>query len=310
MDVQQLSEEAGEHEGAVAPSAPAASGPARPGAAVSSGAVTTVGGGTRGRRQRAIGRLRGEIPSGLRVLLVGLGVITPFVLWVVAAELTDRETLVPTPAATWVAATELWSEGLLWPDFLASFERVAIGYGISIVLGVLVGVLIGSFRSVEAFAEPQIGFLRYIPATALLPVFLFWLGIDEAPKITLIVVGTVFYNTLMSADVARAVPRDMIQAAYTLGAGRLTVLRRVILPHSFPGLIDVARINLAAAWLMLVVAELLAAQEGMAFRIVRAQRFRQIDRMFALLILFGIIGVLSDLFLRWLRNRTSPWARS
>lgn len=265
---------------------------------------------TRGRRQRAIGRLRGEIPPGLRVALVVVGVATPFVLWVLAAELTDKETLVPTPAATWTAGTQLWEEGLLWPDFLASFERVAIGYSISAVLGVLVGVLIGSFRSAEAFAEPQIGFLRYIPATALLPVFLFWLGIDEAPKITLIVVGTIFYNVLMSADVARAVPRDMIQAAYTLGAGRLTVLRRVVLPHSFPGLIDVARINLAAAWLMLVVAELLAAQEGLAFRIVRAQRFRQVDRMFALLIIFGIIGVLSDLFLRWLRNRTSPWARS
>ena len=121
-----------------------------------------------------------------------------------------------------------------------------IGYGISVAIGVVVGIAIGTFRSVEAFFEAQIGFLRYIPASALTPLFLLWLGIDESPKISLIVVGTVFFNILMVADVARAVPRELVNAAYTLGAGRLTVLRRVILPHSLPGIIDVARINLAA----------------------------------------------------------------
>jgi NitT/TauT family transport system permease protein len=141
-------------------------------------------------------------------------------------------------------------------------------------------------------------------------VFLLWLGIGESPKIWLIVIGTVFFNILMMADVARSVPHELVDAAYTLGAGRLTVLRRVILRHSLPGIIDAARVNLAAAWLMLVVAELLAANEGLAFQIVRAQRFRAVDTMFALLIVFGVIGLLSDLFLRWLRNRTSPWARA
>jgi NitT/TauT family transport system permease protein len=95
-----------------------------------------------------------------------------------------------------------------------------------------------------------------------------------------------------------------------LGAGRATVLRRVIFRHSVPGIIDAARVNLAAAWLMLVVAELLAANEGLAFQIVRAQRFRAVDTMFALLIVFGVIGLVSDLFLRWLRNRCAPWART
>lgn len=265
--------------------------------------------GTRGRRQSALWRLRGEIPGSLRWLLIALGIAAPFVIWLVAAAMTNKSTLVPTPGATWSAGLDMARSGELWSDLWASTRRVLIGYGISVALGVGIGVLIGSFRSIESFAEPQIGFLRYIPATALLPVFLFWLGIDETPKIALIVVGTVFYNILMSADVARAVPRELIGTSYTLGAGRLRVLRKVILPHSWPGLVDVARINLAAAWLMLVVAELLAAPDGLALRISRAQRFRQVDRMFALLIVFGIIGVLSDLFLRWFRNRTSPWAR-
>ena len=189
-------------------------------------------------------------------------------------------------------------------------QRVAIGYSISMAIGIVLGLAIGSFASFEAFLEPQIGFLRYIPATALTPLFLLWLGIDESPKIWLIVAGTVFYNILMVADVARNVPRELLNASYTLGAGRRTVLRKVILPHSFPGIIDVARINLAAAWLMLVVAELLAAQRGLAFEIIRAQRFRAVDTMFALLIVFGVIGIVSDLALRWLRRRAAPWARA
>lgn len=167
----------------------------------------------------------------------------------------------------------------------------------------------GTFRSVESLLEAPTGFMRYIPATALVPVMLFWLGIDETPKITLIVLGSVFFNLLMVADVSRAVPQEIISASYTLGAGRLTVLRRVVLPHSLPGIIDVARINLAAAWSILVVAELLAAQEGLVFRIVRAQRFRQVDEMFAILLIFGALGVVSDLSLRWLRRRVAPWAR-
>jgi NitT/TauT family transport system permease protein len=187
---------------------------------------------------------------------------------------------------------------------------VAIGYSISVVIGAVLGIAIGTFASIESFFEPQIGFLRYIPATALTPLFLLWLGIDESPKIWLIVVGTVFYNILMIADVARNVPRELLNASYTLGATRRTVVRRVILPHSMPGIVDVARINLAAAWLMLVVAELLAAQKGLAFEIIKAQRFRAVDTMFALLIVFGVIGLVSDVFLRWFRGRIAPWAKA
>ena len=267
--------------------------------------------GTRGRRQSAVVRIGGVLDVRWRLLLGVAGVVTILVVWAVAAaRLEDGGALLPTPAATWHALDRLWANGVLRSDLWASTQRILIGYGISVSIGVVLGVAIGSFSSVESFFEAPIGFLRYIPASALTPVFLLWLGIGESPKIWLIVVGTVFFNILMMADVARTVPRELINSAYTLGAGRLTVLRRVILRHSLPGLIDAARVNLAAAWLMLVVAELLAANEGLAFQIVRAQRFRAVDTMFALLIVFGMIGLLSDLFLRWLRNRTSPWARS
>lgn len=263
--------------------------------------------GVRGRRQAALGRLRGDISPGLRTGLSVLGLVLLVGGWQVLAG-RSSSTLLPTPFETWSGGLDLYRGGELVGDITASTQRVAIGYGISLVIGIVLGVLIGSFRSVEALTTSSIGFLRYIPASALGSLFLLWLGIDEAPKIALIVVGTVFYNILMIADVAAGVPRQLVNAAYTLGAGRWRVLRQVILPHSVPGIIDVARINLAAAWLMLVVSELLAAESGLALRIFSLYRARNVEGMFALLIIFGIIGALSDIGLRALRRRTSSWA--
>jgi NitT/TauT family transport system permease protein len=263
----------------------------------------------RGRTHHPLVRIFDDIPQIWRVGLITTGLAMLFIVWGIAASSSSSGMVIPTPAQTWQGLARLHSEGVLWGDIWASCRRVAIGYAISMLIAVTIGSLMGLYRSAESLLEAPIGFLRYIPATALVPLMLFWLGVDEMPKIVLIVIGSAFFNILMVADVVRNVPRELVNAAYTLGAGRMRVLRRVVLPHSMPGIIDVARINLAAAWAILVVAELLAAQEGIAFRIVRAQRFRQIDEMFALLIVFGVIGIVSDLALRALRNRAAPWAR-
>ena len=264
---------------------------------------------SRGQRQHPAFRIREDLPRRWRLSLLAVGLVVPLLVWLFVAQNASTTTPIPTPGATWGGFRRLWSEGVFWGDFWASNRRILIGYAISMAIAIVIGLLMGAFRAVDSFLEPPIGFLRYVPATALVPLMIFWLGIDETPKITLIVLGSVFFNILMIADVARNVAKELINAAYTLGAKRRTVLRRVILPHSAPGIVDVARINLAAAWAILVVAELLAAQEGLAFRITRAQRFRQVDEMFALLLVFGAIGVMSDLTLRWVRNRMAPWAR-
>jgi NitT/TauT family transport system permease protein len=297
---------------AVAPAAAAARAPAAdPGPLPGpSRRPTSRAVGTRGRRPAPLWRIRGPLGWSWRIGLSAAGIIVVLVGWGVASTLLDSGSVVlPTPAETWDALRELWSEGTLWEDLWASTRRVAIGYGISVAIGIVVGIAIGTLASVEAFFEGQIGFLRYIPASALTPVLMLWLGLGESPKIWLIVLGTVFFNILMVADVARAVPRELLNASATLGAGRWTIWRRVVFPYSLPGIVDVARINLAAAWLMLVVSELLAAQEGLAFRINLALRFRAVDTMFAVLLVFGVVGMVSDLSLRGLRNRLAPWAR-
>lgn len=277
-------------------------------AAETAAEATAVATTTRGRPPSRLLGIRAPIPVGWRIGFGVAGVVALLGLWVWSAG--DGSALIPTPGASWSAFTEMVGDGTFQTDLAASAERVAIGYAISMAIGIVLGIGIGTFASVEALFEPMIGFLRYIPAPALLPLFLLVLGIGESPKIWLIVVGTAFYNVLMTADVARAVPREMLHASYTLGAGRFTILRRVILPHAVPGIIDVARINLAAAWSMLVVAEILGAQAGLAYQITLSQRYRAVDVMFALLIVFGIIGLLSDVILRQVRNVAAPWARS
>jgi len=251
----------------------------------------------------------GAIDLRWRALLAAIGVGLIVAGWAAASASMDAGSLLPTPAATAQALGRLWSDGLLRTDLWASSQRIAVGYGLSVLIGATIGVAIGTFPAVESFFEAQVGVLRYIPASALTPVFLLWLGIGESPKVSLILVGTVFFNILMVADVARSIPRELVNAAATLGAGRWTTVRRVVFRHSLPGIIDAARVNLAAAWLMLVVAELLAADSGLAFQIVRAQRFRAVDTMFALLAVFGAIGLVSDLALRGLRGLVAPWAR-
>jgi len=278
-------------------------------AGVDEGADTGSDGKGRGRPPSLLLDIRGELPARYRSGLAVLGLLGVLGLWLWAASRETKGIVVPSPAETFSALWDMIETGDLWDALQASGDRIARGYAISMAIGIVLGVAIGSLRSVEATLETPIAFMRYVPAAALTPLMMLWLGIDEAPKITLIVLGTVFFNILMVADVARAVPRELLEASYTLGARRSTVLFRVIYRHSIPGIIDVARINLAAAWLMLVVSELLAAEEGLALRIIKAQRFKNYDTMFAILLVFGVLGILSDLFLRWLRNRSAPWAR-
>jgi NitT/TauT family transport system permease protein len=235
--------------------------------------------------------------------------LAPFLLWLaLSGSGAVNPLFLPSPLSVVRAGANLWSSGELPHDLVATLTRVGIGFGIIVLISVPLGVAIGTFPSVGALFEPLIGLLRYMPAPAFIPLLIIWLGLGESSKIALLVIGTVFFNTLMSADAAALVPQELIDASYTLGASRATVVRKVVLPYSLPGLIDAMRVNIAATWNLVVVAELIAAQQGLGYRIVRAQRFLRTDEIFAVLIVIGIIGVSMDLGFRALRNAVSPWA--
>ncbi len=255
-------------------------------------------------------RLREQIPRRMRLLLAVTSVVLPFVVWTALSSTgVVKPLFLPSPGSVVRALGRLASGGELWSDARATLTRVAIGFSLVVAISVPLGLAMGTWPAARALCEPMIGLIRYMPAPAFVPLLLIWFGLGEPSKIALLVLGTVCFNTLMSADVAAQVPAALIDVSYTLGAGRWKVIRKVIVPYAVPGLLDAMRVNIAATWNLVVVAELIAAQEGLGYRIVRAQRFRQTDTIFAVLIVIGVIGLILDLAFRGLRNRLAPWAR-
>jgi NitT/TauT family transport system permease protein len=253
--------------------------------------------------------IRAPIPRTWRWTLIVLSLALPLLIWTVlsATGAVDPKFL-PSPRAVLATGIEMARAGDLWADTWATVRRILYGFGIAVLISVPLGIAMGTFQAAAALFEPVIGLVRYLPATAFISLLLIWLGTDEAPKVALLVLGTVFFNTVMTADVVRNVPRSMIDVSYTLGARRGEVLRKVVIPHALPGMIDAIRVNAAAAWNFVVVAELVAAQTGLGRRIIQAQRFLQTDKIFAILVVIGVLGVLIDVALRLLRNAVGRWA--
>jgi NitT/TauT family transport system permease protein len=261
------------------------------------------------RRHSRLASIRTPISRRARSTLMVLSLLLPFLAWwVLTAMSLVSPKVLPPLGDTFAAGWEMATSGDLFADLWASTERVLSGFGLAVLVSVPIGMLMGTFLAAEALFEPLFAMLRYLPAPAFIALFLVWFGIDEAPKIALVFTGTVFFNTLMVADVVRSVPRALINVSYTLGARRGEVLRKVIVPHSVPGIIDAVRVNIAAAWALLVVAEVVSSTTGLGRSIMQAQRFQRIDEMFAVLLVFGIVGVIMDVVLRLLRNRVGRWA--
>jgi NitT/TauT family transport system permease protein len=236
-------------------------------------------------------------------------IAVPLAAWtlVSSAGLMDP-TFLPSPAAVAAAFADMLASGQLLADTAASLGRVAAGFGLAVAVSIPLGMAMGTSQVAMALLEPLIGMLRYLPASAFIPLLIIWLGLGEPSKIAILVIGVVFFNTLMTADAVRAVPTELHKAAATLGAGPGLALRRVVWPYALPGMLDAMRVNAAAAWNFVVVAELIAAESGLGYRIVRAQRFLQTDRIFAVLVVIGLIGLAIDVGLRLVRARVGRWA--
>jgi len=252
--------------------------------------------------------LRAPISRRARLALMVCSVLVPLAAWVaVAATGTVQESFLPSPGAVLSAGWEMARSGQLATDTWASVQRILIGFGLAIAVSVPLGLVMGGFQAGQALFEPIVGLLRYLPASAFIPLLTIWLGIGEPSKWMLLFIGTVFFNTLMTADAVRQVPRPLIDVSYTLGARRGEVLRKVVVPHALPGMLDAVRVNAAAAWNFVVVAELINSQEGLGYRIARSQRFLASDRIFAVLIVIAVIGLAIDILLRVLRDRIGRW---
>ena len=254
-------------------------------------------------------RIAEDIPPALQWSLTVVSLVLPFLLWWLFSTFgTVDPVFLPTPSHIVDAWQRLWEKGFLSQDITASVLRVGAGFLLAGLVSIPVGILMGAFPSIRSLFEPFMALLRYMPAPAFIPLLILYLGIGEVPKIVLIFIGTVFYNTLMIMDAVKFVPKELIETTYTLGGQRFQVLLKVITPYVLPNIIDSFRINVAASWNLVIVAELVAAEMGLGKRILIAQKFLQTDEIFAILIILGVIGFAIDLSFRWLLKTSCRWA--
>lgn len=260
-------------------------------------------------KPRLFWQLAEPIPARLDWVLRILSVVIPLALWwLLASSGLVNPKFLPSPIDVIKAFGELWSQGTVLEDLKASLFRVGSGFLLAAVISAPLGIAMGAFATVRSLFEPIIGIVRYMPAPAFIPLLIIYLGLGEEPKIALIFIGVIFFNTLMIMDAVKFVPKHLLEATYTMGGSRRQTLMQVIAPYVLPNIIDAFRINMAAAWNLVVIAELIAANEGLGKRIAIAQKFFRTDEIFAYLILLGVIGFLIDLSLRWLQKATCKWA--
>ena len=199
--------------------------------------------------------------------------------------------------------TEPWLHESLWH----SLQVIFWGFLLSSIVGIPLGILGGTFSFFSKLTEPFIEFFRYLPAPAFGALGVAVLGIYDAPKIAIIFIGTFFQMVLMFAEDVRRVPMTQIEAAQTMGATRGEIVNLVLIPSAKPALLDTLRVTMGWAWTYLVVAELVAANSGLGYAILRAQRFLQTDKIFAGIIIIGLIGLILDQLFRWLHRAAFPW---
>ena len=212
------------------------------------------------------------------------------------------------PVDTFATGYDLFAEFDFIKDIGITVFRVVGGFIIAAVIGVPLGIMMGTFKTIEALLEPFVSFARYLPASAFIPLLILWAGVGEAQKLSVIVIGSIFQIVLMVATHVGATRRDLVEAAYTLGADRVGIVRRVLLPSAAPQIAETLRLVLGWAWTYVIVAELVGADTGIGHMIMDSQRLLDTGQMIFGIVMIGVIGLVSDLLFKFVNRRLYPWS--
>lgn len=196
---------------------------------------------------------------------------------------------------------------LLWADTFASLERLAYGIGLSALIGLVFGIINGLIPLARAPLSPFVRAISLIPPMAILPILFIVVGLGEASKIALIVIGVAPFIIRDLQQRVEEIPREMLIKAQTLGANTWQVILRVVLPQIMPRLIDAVRLSLGAAWLFLIAAEAIAATEGLGYRIFLVRRYMAMDVILPYVAWITFLAYVMDASLRKLSRKWFPW---
>jgi NitT/TauT family transport system permease protein len=246
-------------------------------------------------------RKRRPIP---RVALNAISVVLGIALWWgVSAAGYD----VPAPPAVLKRGWELLADGTLETDIVASLLRVLSGFLLGVIVAIPVGFLMGWYSTARGLIEPWVQFFRTIPPLAIIPLAIVLMGIGETPKIFVIFLASFLACVIATFQGVVNVDKTLINAARVLGAKDGTIFARVVVPASTPFILVGMRVGLGSSWATLVAAELIAAQEGLGYRMQSAELYYDLPTIFAALITIGILGLLMDRALLFAEKHLTSW---
>ena len=228
-----------------------------------------------------------------------LGFASLFVLWHLASVYLVSSVLFPPPAIVFRKAVILVRNGVLLEHLWASVQRILVGFIAGSLLGIPIGLAMGSFRPVRQVLEPYTEFLRFIPSVAMITVAVIWFGIGEASKIFLIIYTTIFIVILNTAAGVSAIANNKIRAAQALGATPGQIFFHVALPATVPYILTGMRLAMANSFTTIVAAELIAANEGLGKMLWDGRMFMLVDDIFVSLVSLGLLGFAVDRMFRW-----------
>ena len=250
------------------------------------------------------------VAPGLRIALGVSFFILFFALWAaVTFSGFVSKTFLADPVTMVRSGYDLLANQGFIKDIGMTVWRVFGGFFLAAALAIPLGVLMGAYKPIEAFFEPFVSFARYLPASAFIPLLILWVGIGEAQKLSVIFLGSFFQLVLMFAVSVGNTRRDLVEAAYTLGAKDKGIVMRVLVPSSAPEIFETLRMVLGWAWTYVIVAELIGASSGIGHMITDSQALLSTDQMIFGIIVIGVIGLVTDLAFKALNRKLFPWAK-
>ncbi|NLI93604.1 MAG: ABC transporter permease [Peptococcaceae bacterium] len=241
------------------------------------------------------------------------GITFPLLL-IVFWELSARAGLVnalflPAPSKIYLTLLDMLQDGLLEKHLFASMVRLTYGFFITVVIAVPLGILVGKARNFRFWVNPTLSFLQQIPPIAWIPIFMLWLGIEEASKIAVIVYAAFFPVFLNTVQGVTSVDPKLIEVGRAYMLTPLQMIKKVYIPSASMSIFVGLRLGLSNCWRALVGAELLAASTGIGYLIIEGRQLLQPDKIFVAVLTIGVAGLFIDICLKRLENKLMPWKK-
>ncbi|MFH8487336.1 ABC transporter permease [Streptomyces longisporoflavus] len=248
---------------------------------------------------------RARVPRWLRRTSGPLALLA---LWqVLSTTGTLSADILASPGTIAGVGRDLLADGSLTSAMGVSLQRVAVGTLLGTLVGTSLALVAGLFRVGEDLVDASVQMLRTVPFVGLIPLFIIWFGIGEAPKVAIITLGVSFPLYLNVYAGIRGVDSQLIEAGESLGLSRWGLVRHVILPGALPGAMTGLRYSLGIAWLALVFAEQINADSGIGFLMVQARDFLRTDVIVVCLIVYAFLGLIADFIVRTLERLLLQW---